>query len=61
MARPEVLNASGKERTPILAPQAAGLAGGLDDPGQHALTEHLVAAGRVLEPQYPVGVRASSR
>ena len=36
--------------------QAAGLAGRLDDPGQHQLPEHLVPASGFFEPQRAVGV-----
>ncbi len=35
-------------------PDAVQLAHGLDDPGQHQVPEHLVPAGRVLEPEHPV-------
>jgi hypothetical protein len=35
-------------------PQAVELADRLDDPSQHQLPEHLVPAGRLLEPQRPV-------
>jgi len=36
-------------------PDAVQLADGLDDPGQHQVTEHLIPAGRGLEPEHPVG------
>jgi hypothetical protein len=34
---------------------AVELADGLDDPRHHQLPEHVVRAGRVLEPEHPVG------
>ena len=37
-------------------PGTVELAGGLDDPREHQLPEHLVPAGGLLEPQDPVGV-----
>jgi hypothetical protein len=37
-------------------PGAVDLAGGLDDPRQHQLPEHLITAGGLLEPEHPIGM-----